>query len=82
MYLKKKDWDVADIFRQLRSLHRQINSPYNDGFTGMGCKKDFYMIKNLVNDLYEDTAKFAGEEEWDKERTVELLKRNNGGNKT
>jgi hypothetical protein len=73
MHLKKKDWDVADIVRQLRSIHRQANSPYNDGFTGSGCKQDLYQLKCIIEDLYDDTPTFANEEEWHRQRTMDLL---------
>jgi hypothetical protein len=73
MHLKKKDWDVADIVRQLRSIHRQASSPYNDGFTASGCKQDLYQLKCIIEDLYQDTPTFANEEEWHQQRTMELL---------
>jgi hypothetical protein len=82
MHLKKKDWDVADVVRQLRSIHRQASSPYNDGFTASGCKHDLFQIKCIIEDLYADTPTFANEEEWQEQRTLDLLSRKNNGNRT
>jgi len=75
MHLRKKDWDVGEIVRQLRSIHRQASSPFNDGFTASGCKQDLFQVKCILEDLYADTPKFANEEDWEKERTLELLKK-------
>jgi len=71
----KINWNVADIEQQLRRISTEINSPYNDGFTAMTCKKELFRVKCLVNDLYDLCPTFSGEEEWEKERTMELLKR-------
>lgn len=71
----KKSWDVADIERQLRTCASEASSPYNDGWTAMYCKRDLYRIKCLIEDIYHDLPKFAGEEEWEQERLVELLSR-------
>lgn len=78
MYMKKKDWDIDDISRQLRSMARQAASPYNDGYTASGCKHDLFILKCLVEDLYADIPPFAGEEQWHQERTVQLLKKKHG----
>lgn len=75
MYMRKKDWDVDDIVRQLRSIQRQVNNPYNDGFTAAGCKQDLYQIKCLLDDLYADTPSFTVEKEWEQERILNMLKK-------
>ena len=75
MYMKRKDWDVAEVMRQIRAMHRQAASPYNDGFTAIGCKQDLFQIKCLVEDLYADIPTFAGEEQWYEQRTMDLLKK-------
>lgn len=71
----KINWDVADIERQLRSMSTEINSPYNDGFTASRCKQDLFRVKCLVEDMYNNSPTFSGEEEWEKLRTMDLLKR-------
>jgi len=71
----KKSWDVDTLEGQLRRLYGEIASPYNDGFTASTCTQELFRIKCLVEDLYQQCPTFSGEEEWEKLRTMELLKR-------
>lgn len=73
MYTKKKDWDVGTIINQLRSIHRQVCNPYNDGFSASGYKYDLFQIKCLIEDLYQNTPTFANEDEWQQKRLLEIL---------
>lgn len=75
MHMRQKNWDVADLHRQIRAIHTQVKNPFNDGFTAVGCKQDLFQLKCLIEDLYADTPNFAGEEEWYQARTIELLKK-------
>lgn len=75
MYMKRKTWDVDNIVQQIKSIHRQVNNGNNDGFTAFGCKKDLFIIKCIIEDLYSDTPTFSGEEEWYQERTFNFLKK-------
>lgn len=59
MHMKKKSWDVGDITSQLHSIAREVNSPYNDGFTSWGCKQDLYQIKFLVDDILSKSPSFG-----------------------
>lgn len=77
----KQDWDVAEIYRQLRSIASQIRSPYNDGFTSSCCKQDLYRVKCFIEDLYADLPKFSDESKWEQERMIELLKRKESSKK-
>ena len=70
-----KHWDVADISNQLQRLYLEASSPYNDGWTASSCKHDLYRVKCLIDDMYKQLPTFVGEEEWEKERVAELLKR-------
>jgi hypothetical protein len=70
-----KRWDVKDISDQLHRMTREVNDPRNDGWTASGCKKEIYQLKCLIEDIYQKLPTFVGEEEWEKERVVELLKR-------
>ena len=70
-----KKWDVDDISNQLRRLAREANDPRNDGWTARGCKHELYQVKCLLEDIYKTLPVFQGEEEWEKERVAELLKR-------
>jgi hypothetical protein len=52
----------------------EIHSPYNDGFTSSYCKKELYVLKCWLEDEYNRLPTFVGEEEWEQERIVEILK--------
>ena len=47
----------------------------NDGWTASAHKKHLYDLKCMLDDIYSTLPKFQGEEEWEKERITELLKR-------
>lgn len=71
----KQNWDIADITNQIQRLYIEASSPYNDGWTSASCKHELYRVKCLIEDMYKRLPVFAGEEEWEKERVAELLKR-------
>jgi hypothetical protein len=70
-----KRWDVKDISNQLHRMAREASDPRNDGWTARGCKHELYQLKCLIEDIYKQLPTFVGEDEWDKERVAELLKR-------
>lgn len=70
-----KNWDVNNISDQLRRMAAEARSGYNDGWTASACKRELYQLKCLLDDIYPTLPKFVGEEEWEKERVAELLKR-------
>ena len=79
MYLKKKNWDVANILDQIRDLSRQCSSSYNDGFTAFELKKDLYIIKEQIDQALADAPDFGGlEQNWlterEKKRIIKILK--------
>ena len=71
----QKNWDVGSIMTQIRRLIGEIRSPYNDGYTGMACKQELYQLKCFIEDQYQDLPKFVGEEEWEKQRLIQKLKK-------
>ena len=73
MGFKKPDLD--DAYAAIRDSIREISSPYNDGFTSSHCKKDLYQLKCWLEDSYCKLPTFVGEEQWEQERVVEILKR-------
>jgi hypothetical protein len=70
-----KSWNVDDIATQLHRMGMEASDPRNDGWTASGCKKEMYQLKCLIEDIYQKLPVFVGEDEWEKERVVELLKR-------
>lgn len=69
----KKNWDVADIARQINILVLESKSPYNDGFVGWGCKQDLYRILWLAEDALSRCSTYSPEAAWLKEREQEKL---------
>ena len=53
----------------------EINSSYNDGWTQRSCKEELYMLKCWLEDEYAQLPNFVGEELWEQERLVEILKK-------
>jgi hypothetical protein len=63
------------IISMLSTLAAEARSGYNDGWTARGCKHELYRVKCYLEDVYKQLPNFQGEEEWEKERVAELLKR-------
>ena len=72
MGFAKPDLESAKdpIRRQLAEIH----TPYNDGFIQSYCKKELYMLKCWLDDEYAKLPNYVGEEKWEQERLVEILK--------
>jgi hypothetical protein len=67
--------DLSPAYRAIRLTMTEIGSPYNDGFTSSHCKQDLYMLKCWLEDEYMKLPNFSGEELWEQERIVQVLKR-------
>ena len=67
--------DVESAYSIIRRSLGEIHSPYNDGFTSRSCKQELYMLKCWLEDEYNELPKFSGEDEWEQERLIKLLKR-------
>lgn len=59
----------------IRQSLAEIHSQYNDGYTQMSCKQELYLLKCWLEDKYKELPIFAGEEQWEQERLIELLKK-------
>ena len=53
----------------------EISSHYNDGYIQRDCKHELYLLKCWLEDEYSKLSKFTGEEEWEQERLIKLLKK-------
>ena len=53
----------------------EIHSPYNDGWTQLSCKQELYMLKCWLEVAYNDLPTFVGEEIWEQNRILEILKK-------
>jgi hypothetical protein len=73
MGFRKPDFD--GVQNAIGKVLVEIKSPYNDGFTSSHCKRDLYLLKCWLDDEYNKLPSFAGEEKWEQERLIGLLKR-------
>ena len=70
-----KQPDIASAYSAIRTSLSEIHSPYNDGWTSSICKKELYMLKCWLDTEYTKLPTFAGEEKWEQEKLIEILKR-------
>ncbi len=73
MGFRKPNLDTAR--QAIRTCLVEIHSPHNDGWTSSSCKHDLYVLKSWLEDEYMKLPTFVGEEAWEQERIVEILKR-------
>jgi len=67
--------NLDDAQSAIRTSLAEIASPYNDGWTSSACKHDLYVLKCWLEDEYQKLPIFVGEDKWDQERMIEILKR-------
>lgn len=67
--------NYAVIRDALSKIMAEIHSPYNDGWTSSSCKKELYVLKCWLEDKYDQLPTFVGEEQWEQDRILEILKR-------
>lgn len=73
----KIDWDKNRVWLDLSRMMSEVANPYNDGFTASHIKKDLYDIKCFLDERYQDLPQFTGEENWEKQRMLRILKKTN-----
>jgi hypothetical protein len=67
--------NLDDARSAIRTSLVEISSPYNDGWTSSACKHDLYVLKCWLEDEYSRLPTFQGEETWEQERLVQILKK-------
>jgi hypothetical protein len=67
--------DINTAYTVIRASLVEISSPYNDGWTSSSCKQELYQLKCWLEDEYARLPTFTGEEKWEQERMVQILKR-------
>jgi len=72
MGFKKPDLNEASW--AIRRSLSEIASPHNDGYVQSSCKQDLYMLKCWLDDEYRKLPTFVGEEKWEQERVIDILK--------
>jgi len=76
----KKPIDSNSVISELRRAYTEINSPYNDGFTGWSIKQELYEIKWLLDRILKNSTTFGEIEERyldeiEKNKIIEELKK-------
>ena len=59
----------------LRQLAHSARDTYETGFVTVQYKRQLVEMKWFLDDLLDTVGYFAGEEQWEQERTLQLLKR-------
>jgi hypothetical protein len=67
--------DLEPAYQAIRHSVYEIKHPGTDGFVGRDCKQELYQLKCWLEDQYNFLPTFAGEDEWEQERIVQILKR-------
>jgi hypothetical protein len=67
--------DTQSAYSAIRASLGEIHSPYNDGWTQSSCKQELYVLKCWLEDEYKKLPTFDGEEVWEQERLIKLLKK-------
>jgi len=67
--------ELEKIRIQLRQLAWDAKAPYETGFVTSQYKRQLVEMKWYIEDLLENIGHFVGEEKWEQERVVQLLKR-------
>lgn len=67
--------DLMKASQAIATSLREISSPYNDGWTVSACKKELYLLKLWLDEEYKKLPKFFEEQQWEKERLIEILKK-------
>jgi len=67
--------DLTPAYQAVRSSLAEISSSYTDGFTGSHCKQELYQLKCWLEDEYNKLPTFTGEEIWEQNRIIQILKR-------
>jgi hypothetical protein len=71
----KKGWDIDTLYQEVRKISAAVRDNRNDGWTASGCKHDLYQLKCFIDDVYRDLPTFLGEEKWEQQRLVDIIKR-------
>ena len=65
-----------EVIRAIRELAKSASAPHSDGFTQCSYKRDLYVLKCYIEDVYKDLPEFPEQEkEWEQIRLMEILKR-------
>ncbi len=66
--------DLTEAGWAIRRSLTEIHSPFNDGYVQSSCKHELYLLKCWLEDEYNKLPTFVGEETWEQERLIQVLK--------
>ena len=72
MEFRSSNLDPA--YHSIRMSMIEIVNVHNDSFTASHCKQELYQLKCWLQDVYLQLPTFMGEEQWEQERLVKILK--------
>ena len=65
-----------EVVRAIRALAGSASAPHSDGFTQCSYKRDLYVLKCYIEDVYKSCPEFPEQEkEWEQVRLMEILKK-------
>ena len=67
--------DLTEAYSAVRRSVAEIRDMRNDGFTTSHCKQELYQLKCWLEDQYDSLPTFEGEDKWEQQRIVDILKR-------
>ena len=67
------NWSVEDIKTEIEKIAYNESDPRMDGFVTWGCKKELYEILWYVQDKLSKCSTYAGEEEFVKNRDINVM---------
>jgi len=67
--------ELERVRQVLRQLANSARDTHETGFVTVQYKRQLVEMKWFLDDLLDTVGYFAGEEQWEQERTLQLLKR-------
>ena len=63
-----------EAMQSIRMIVLEMHSAYNDGWTASHHKRDLFIIKHLLEEIYNNAPVFTNEKDWEHELLIEKLK--------
>lgn len=67
--------DLLAAYDAVRHHCGEISSSYNDGYMSALYKEELYQFKCYLEDMYKTLPTIVGEEKWEQNRVIQLLKK-------
>ena len=67
------NWNVDQVIAECRKMYSGANNSYETGWNNWPCKQDLYRVKFAVEEMLQNTSKFAPEDEWLEQQKKEKM---------